>query len=374
MLWFHHMTCMTNRRRRISGRLFPARRLSAGIGLLLLTGAAAAAPVAYTQQSAFVAALPGPAIVLTFDSTNPDSFIPPGFSLGDITFSYDFGGVLLKVSTESSSTFSTTSSPNFLGTDDADILQDGDSITMSFAPRSAIGLHVITNDDVIDGDVALVAGGVAVALVDADVQATLADGSTVYFLGISDPAGSFNSATLTTAGNGAFLFNVDDIITVAAVTSPDTDNDGVPDDSDNCPNVPNGPALLDPDDAGIPQRNTDGDAQGDACDPDDDNDLLPDTAEAIAGTDRLNPDSDGDGVTDGADQYPLDDTQSGIAGDIDGDGGLTIADLLLLERYLTDDYALDPAARYRADLHPAGGDDDVNVSDLLRLKQMLPNP
>jgi hypothetical protein len=370
---FHHMICMPNRQRRASDRLLRVRLAAAGIGALLATLSAAAAPAIYTQQSAFVAALPGPATVLTFDSTNPDSLIPSGFSLGDITFSYDFDGVLLKVSNEGNSTFSTTSSPNFLGTDDADILQDGDSITMSFAPRSSIGLHVITNDDVIDGDIALVAGGVAVALVDADVQATLPDGSTVYFLGISDPAGSFNSATLTTAGNGAFLFNVDDIITVVAVTSPDTDNDGVPDDSDNCPNVPNGPALLDPDDAGIPQRNTDGDAQGDACDLDDDNDLLPDTAEAIAGTDRLNPDSDGDGVADGADQYPLDDTQAGIAGDIDGDGSLTVADLLLMERHLTGDYPLDPAARYRADLHPAGGDDDVNISDLLRLKQSLPN-
>jgi len=371
MLWFPHIAGMTNRRRRIGGRFFPARRLSAGLGLLLLTGSAAAAPATFTQHAAFVAGLPGTPVVLTFDSAPPDSPIPTGFSLEGIAFSYDLDGVGLKVSNEGNSTYSTSSPPNFLGTDDADIFQDGDSITLSFAPLAAIGMYVITNDEMIDGDVILVAGGVAVPLADADVQATLPDGSTVYFLGISDPAGSFTSATLTTAGNGAFLFNVDDVVTVAAAPLNDADGDGVPDETDNCPNVPNGPTLLDPDDDGVPQRNTDGDAQGDACDLDDDNDLLPDTAEAIAGTDRRNPDSDGDGVNDGADQYPLDDTQSGIGGDIDGDGSLTITDMLLLERHLIGTTTLDPGAMYRADLHPAGGDNELSVSDLLHLKRLL---
>ena len=52
-----------------------------------------------------------------------------------------------------------------------------------------------------------------------------------------------------------------------------SDSDGVPDNSDNCPAVPN-PG----------QENSDGDAQGDACDPDDDNDGVPDGGDACPTT------------------------------------------------------------------------------------------
>ncbi|HLA39195.1 MAG TPA: thrombospondin type 3 repeat-containing protein, partial [Candidatus Glassbacteria bacterium] len=77
---------------------------------------------------------------------------------------------------------------------------------------------------------------------------------------------------------------------VAVVGSTDTDGDGVPDASDNCPN-----------DANTDQLNTDGDAAGNVCDTDDDNDGMPDSFETTYG---LNPlvndaaaDNDGDGVS-----------------------------------------------------------------------------
>jgi hypothetical protein len=110
----------------------------------------------------------------------------------------------------------------------------------------------------------------------------------------------------------------------------DADLDTVLDCDDNCTGIPNGPAQ-----AAIPgvgnQTDTNADASGDACDADDDNDSLPDSAETDTGlfispansgsnprewdtdgdsltdpeevfelgTDPNHPDSDGDGISDG---------------------------------------------------------------------------
>jgi hypothetical protein len=62
---------------------------------------------------------------------------------------------------------------------------------------------------------------------------------------------------------------------------------------DNCPGV-----------AGDDQADLDVDGQGDACDSDIDGDGVDNTTEAARGTDPRNPDSDGDGVRDGADLCP----------------------------------------------------------------------
>jgi hypothetical protein len=80
------------------------------------------------------------------------------------------------------------------------------------------------------------------------------------------------------------------------------------------------------------QANTDGDAQGDACDPDDDNDTVDDgtdNCQLVANTDQTNtdgdaqgdacdPDDDNDNVNDGSDNCPA----SPNAGqeDVDSDG------------------------------------------------------
>ncbi|WP_366759536.1 thrombospondin type 3 repeat-containing protein [uncultured Thiodictyon sp.] len=80
---------------------------------------------------------------------------------------------------------------------------------------------------------------------------------------------------------------------------PDQDGDGVPDVSDNCPNVPN-----------ADQANHDTDANGDACDTDDDNDGVPDTQDAFPFDPTEQVDTDGDGIGDRAD---LDDDQDGVA-------------------------------------------------------------
>jgi hypothetical protein len=95
---------------------------------------------------------------------------------------------------------------------------------------------------------------------------------------------------------------------ITVIDVPDSDNDGVPDSSDNCDFTPN------PD-----QRNTDGDALGDACDPDDDNDTIPDAGDNCPTTpntnqqnsdtdamgDACDPDDDNDAVPDASDNCPL---------------------------------------------------------------------
>jgi MYXO-CTERM domain-containing protein len=187
------------------------------INLLLACAAsspAAAAPEIYTDKAAFLAALPGPEATLDFDEVAAGTLLPNGSALGGITFSYDFGGVQLLIS----DVFDTTSAPNFLGTDDGSVLQDGDDFTLGFEPRNAVGMYFIAADQLLDGDIELAAGGAAASLVAEDVQQILGDGSSVFFLGIVDTADAFSTADVTTIGGEFFLYNVDDIVT--AVPEP----------------------------------------------------------------------------------------------------------------------------------------------------------
>jgi hypothetical protein len=232
----------------------PNRKIILAIAGCLLSGLVQAAPQVYTDQATFVAALPGASSTVDFDSATADSLIPSGSALSGIAFSYALDGVQLKVSTTSGG-YSTTSGSQFLGSDDADILQDGDTLTLSFSPLNAIGLYVISNDVLEDNDLGLTVGGTTASLLKTATQGgPLGDGSVVYFLGIIDSTTPFATASLNTAGNTAFLFNLDDIITVE---SPDDDSDGILDVADTCILVAN-PV----------QRDTDSDGYGNMCDPD----------------------------------------------------------------------------------------------------------
>ncbi len=96
------------------------------------------------------------------------------------------------------------------------------------------------------------------------------------------------SSSLGSSGTASATLTVEDN-TPPVVT--DTDGDTIPDASDNCPN-----------DANTNQANLDGDALGDACDKDSDNDRIPNDFEIANGLDPLDSfdqqaDPDGDGFT-----------------------------------------------------------------------------
>ena len=86
----------------------------------------------------------------------------------------------------------------------------------------------------------------------------------------------------------------------------DSDRDGVPDARDNCPAAGNRGQVA-----------HDRDGTGDACDADDDGDLVPDTIEPQRGTDPLLADTDHDNESDRSDNCPA--TANPQQADLDGD-------------------------------------------------------
>lgn len=195
------------------------------LGLVLFPVSAFAGVIGFTDRSAFEAALPGLPVTAGFETVPAGTLIPDGGTAEGITFHYpDLAafGVSMKVS----DAFDTTSPPNFLGTSDGDVFLDNDDFEMGFAlPSFAIGLSIISADQLVDNDFRLTAGGFSVALDAGAVQETLPDGGDVYFLGIIDDTTPFAGAVLETShvdpDQSFFVYNVDDI-TTAPVPEPST--------------------------------------------------------------------------------------------------------------------------------------------------------
>lgn len=107
-------------------------------------------------------------------------------------------------------------------------------------------------------------------------------GLAIIFLGALSGACAGSATTTTNEGGGTGG--------VGESSSVDSDGDGVPDSSDNCPD------LLNPD-----QADFDGDGLGDVCDPDIDNDGVSNEVDAFPMDPTEWADSDGDGIGDNAD-------------------------------------------------------------------------
>lgn len=173
--------------------------------------------ITFVDRASFDAA--GPVNLIDFESALPGT-VSGGSTLSGITFSYNFGAVSLTVD----DLFDTTSGTKYLGTDDGGVLQDGDDLTFSFSPAGGFGVYIISQDPLLDGDFTLTSGSATASLSAASVQQTLGDGSSVWFLGLrTNSTDTFSSAVLEThGGGGAFLYNLDDIVTanVTAVPEP----------------------------------------------------------------------------------------------------------------------------------------------------------
>jgi len=193
------------------------------IAIVLICSASNASFVTYTDQAAFLNALPSSTQTLNFDSLSAGTAIANGDTFSGITFNYNFDGISMAVTDgdqfDGGGPFDTTSGSQFLGTNDFDIFLDGDDFNLSFAPVNAIGMMFITADAMFENDIILSTDGGSIGLSVADAGADLGDGSIPYFLGIIDNSNSFTSANITTTGNGFFLYNVDDI-TTAVVPLP----------------------------------------------------------------------------------------------------------------------------------------------------------
>ena len=96
-------------------------------------------------------------------------------------------------------------------------------------------------------------------------------------------------------------------------------------------------------------------------------------------TDPALPDTDGDGFDDGDEIYynsdPLSQTDTPANGDVNDDGVVNVADVLMATRIVTGQLIPDDDQRVRADVAPFNGsypipDGQINAGDLVRIQRM----
>jgi hypothetical protein len=196
------------------------------LALMLLQIPEARAQLVYTSRAAFEAAVAGLGpVTLDFESETAGTSLPDPTTLGGITFSgYGTGTPDLMVD----DAFEATSGDNYLGVDNPGTFNQfsyGDSFSMSFASRNAIGFNIITAEvpglTLFDNDIRIDIPGIGTASLDADaLESVTTGGDLIYFIGLYDPINTFTTAQLE--GSGALgFYNIDDI-TTAVIPEPGT--------------------------------------------------------------------------------------------------------------------------------------------------------
>ncbi len=175
----------------------------------------------YSFEADYLAAL-GSATTITenFDALTAEQIINNGDTINGITYEYSplEAGPILMIDNLTD----TTSGLNYLSTDDGLGFLGGDSLTITFDQTLfAIGLYIITDSFLLDGDVTLTTNNSQEASNSefSDTDVFLFDAE-AFFIGLieDDLSQGFNSITLTSLDEG-FLFTIDDI-TAATVTAP----------------------------------------------------------------------------------------------------------------------------------------------------------
>lgn len=165
---------------------------------------------------------------IDFESAVAGSTYPPPVTLGGVTLSHSAAGADFLVTDDFSQT--TAGGSNSAGLDTADrAFLSGDSVTIDFCiPVRSFGLFVIGSPgDVQAGDFTLTVGPGTSVSNGATPSAILPDGGEAYFLGLGVESSipSVLSATLIsndTAGQGFYVFNIDDLIFPTIENNPPT--------------------------------------------------------------------------------------------------------------------------------------------------------
>lgn len=173
---------------------------------LFLSTCVFAAPVTFNDYDDFMAALPGSASVLDFDSQHWLQRINPGDTIEGITFDYP-GPETLMVNF-----FPIGSTSAFLNLGTTNTSNDNwisSMLPLSFEAQNAIGMYFLMPDQFMSDSVSINVNGQTLFRDSINNGQQLLDGEWAFFFGLIDEENSFTEALVGSQYN----YGIDDIVT-----------------------------------------------------------------------------------------------------------------------------------------------------------------